>query len=139
MRLALPYPHKALWPNGRPHWAERAREVKKHRGWACALTKGHMAGFDSPTPIPVRITVHGRPRGPMPDRDGVVSAAKAYLDGIADALKINDRTFLAPTVEFASERGNQFIIELGEHVRPAFPYPHRTLAEVDADEGREAA
>ncbi len=113
MTIALPYPHKSLWPNGRAHWAEKAREVKKHRHWAALATKAASVRIGD-SPIPVCIVCHPKARGPAPDRDGIVSAAKAYLDGIADSLGINDRHFAAPTVEIAGERTGQFIITVGE-------------------------
>lgn len=114
MRLDLPYPHKDLWPNGRAHWAAKAREVKKHRGWALLLAKGHRGLVLADGTLPIHITVHGKPSGPLPDRDGVVSASKSYLDGIAEAIGVNDRHFAAPTVEFAPERKSRFVIEVGQ-------------------------
>ena len=34
-----------------------------------------------------------RPSGPAPDEDNINAACKSYLDGIADALGVNDRNF----------------------------------------------
>jgi hypothetical protein len=65
-------------------------------------------------PIPIHITVKPKAKGPAPDADNCVSAAKAYLDGIASALGINDRHFAAPTVTISPERTGQFIITVGE-------------------------
>jgi len=62
----------------------------------------------------VHIVCHPKARGPAPDRDGIVSAAKSYLDGIADALGINDRHFSAPTVSISDKRTGQFVIYVGE-------------------------
>lgn len=116
MIVDLPYPHKALWPNGRPHRMAKAREVKKHRAWAWGAAMANMEVRWSPNPIPVRIVVHGKPRGPLPDKDGVVAAAKSYLDGIADAVDVNDRHFAAPYVDFADTRTSRFIITIGPDV-----------------------
>jgi crossover junction endodeoxyribonuclease RusA len=117
MKVDLAYPAKALWPNGRAHHHAKAREVKKHRAWAHiaaleALQRDGSGGLGA-GPIPLRITVHGKPRGPLPDKDGVVGAAKSLIDGIADALRINDKHFDAPTVEFAPDRSSRFVIEVG--------------------------
>lgn len=112
--IELPYPVKILWPNGRTRnlkW--RAAEVKKARtmaGWAAKAARIRLAD----SPIPVHIEVRPLSRGPAPDKDACVSAAKAYLDGIADALGINDRHFAAPTVSISDERTGQFIITVGE-------------------------
>ena len=68
---------------------------------------------DFPEIIPVRLVVHPKPKGPKPDRDNCVAAAKAMLDGIADALKVNDRRFEAPSVTFATPRDGRFVVEIG--------------------------
>lgn len=116
MILALPYPEKALWPNGRPHFMTKAREVKKHREWASWATiqaRGEEKPVFSPEQrFAITITVHPKPRGPVPDADNVTAAAKAYLDGIAPQLGVNDRQFDAPTVTFAGPRNSQFVIEV---------------------------
>lgn len=119
MIIDLPYPAKALWPNGRPHHMAKAREFKKHREWAIIATAA--AGFEARqavrligAPIPVTITVHAKPSGPLPDRDNCVAACKAYLDGAAYKLDINDRDFAAPQVIFAAERTGRFVIEIGK-------------------------
>lgn len=114
MIVDLPLPHKALWPNGRAHWSTKAREVKKHRSWAfmaCPATSGLCVAGKA---IRVHLTVHPHPRGPLPDSDNASAACKAYLDGIADRLGINDKAFAAPVVEFASERTGRFILTIGD-------------------------
>jgi hypothetical protein len=110
--IELPYPHKSLWPNGRAHWAVKAREAKKLRTAAAWATKAASVRI-ADSPIPVHIICHPKARGPAPDRDGIIGAAKSALDGIADALGINDRHFAAPTVEVSGERTGQFIITIG--------------------------
>lgn len=97
--IELPYPAKILWPNGRGHWGSKGRETKKHRGWAYAAT---LADATRPAAFSrLVVTVYPKPRGPLPDRDGVVGAMKAYQDGVADACRINDRELLEPRVQFA--------------------------------------
>jgi crossover junction endodeoxyribonuclease RusA len=116
MTLDLPYPHKALWPNGRAHYMTKARQTAKHRDWALQLTKPPMMEpCDAPLhKISIRIRVHGKARGPVPDADNVVAAAKAYLDGIAARMGVNDRNFAAPTVEYCEPRNSRFVIDIGE-------------------------
>jgi hypothetical protein len=128
IRVELPYPDKALWPNGRAHFRTKAKAVKNHRAWAdlaalqavqiaqistaCSLYSGAEVDSDQ-TPIRVHMLVYPKPRGPLPDKDNCVAAAKSYLDGIAQRLGINDRLFAAPTVEFDSLRNGRFVIEIG--------------------------
>jgi hypothetical protein len=63
--------------------------------------------------VPLRLIVHARQYGPLPDADNCIAAMKAYQDGIADALGINDRHFSAPTVSFSDRRTGRFVIEVG--------------------------
>lgn len=95
--IELPFPHKALWPNGRAHFREKARRVKEHRAWAGIATRAAR----SLIPADVRRIswiVHPKPRGPAPDRDNAAAAAKSYQDGICDALGINDRDLAEPRI-----------------------------------------
>lgn len=113
----LPWPAKILWPNGRTRSVHgRARLVKHHRAWGdgavLAALKGTRPTFAPDQRFAIKITVHAKPTGPLPDADNCVAAAKNYLDGIADRLGINDRQFAAPTVEFATPRDGRFIIEV---------------------------
>lgn len=113
MRVSLPYPHKALWPNGRAHWATKHRETQKHKAWAW----GEAMAAKSPTvgdgPIPVRLTVYPKKYGPLPDRDNCIAAMKAYQDGIAQALGIDDKHFAEPVLTFGTPRDGRFVIEVG--------------------------
>lgn len=110
--IVLSWPHKSLWPNGRAHWATKAREAKKLRQEAAWATKAASVRVGD-SPVPIHITVCPKAKGPAPDADNAVAAAKHALDGIADALGINDRHFAAPTVTISDERTGQFIIAVG--------------------------
>lgn len=111
--ILLPYPAPPLWPNKRAHWAKKARETKRHRAWAWGAARALMpeVGGDC---IPIKITLYPKPTGPAPDKDNVIASAKAYLDGIAEALGVNDRNFSAPTVVISSQRLSQMGIEIGK-------------------------
>lgn len=117
IRVDLPYPHKLLWPNGpRSNRHAVAGEKKKHRAWAHTGTMADPAWHEfvpGDGLVPVKITVSRKAAGVYPDRDNSVAAAKAYLDGIADRLGVNDRTFEAPVVEFVPEITGRFLIEIG--------------------------
>lgn len=96
--VELPFPAKALWPNGRAHWSKKAREFKKHKGWAMVAMKA-----ERPEPVSGRVSlaviVHPKTRHQI-DADNAVAAFKAYGDGIAQALGVDDKLFDAPTVAF---------------------------------------
>ena len=100
--IELPYPHKILWPNGRTlSQGYRASETKKHRQWAHDATLAWRGRDHRPIEgqIDVLITVYPKNRGPVPDGDNAMASCKAFLDGIADALGLNDRNFV-PRVQF---------------------------------------
>ena len=114
MQVDLPYPHKLLWPNGsRGHPRAVAAQKKVHRQWAHYAALAERDAFVRGDKIGLRITVHAKPRGPLPDKDNVVSSVKAYQDGIAAALGIDDKHFETPVVEFASPRTGRFVIRIG--------------------------
>ena len=109
--IELPYPHKALWPNGRAHWAAKATQTKKHRAWAHAATLATFPRCFVPQErLQWLITVYPKPRGPLPDADGCVAAVKSYLDGIADAIGVNDRHFDAPRIQFGERTANGKVV-----------------------------
>jgi crossover junction endodeoxyribonuclease RusA len=115
--IVLPFPDKALWPNGRAHYMAKARAFKKAKeaaGWAAKAARIRIGN----SPIAIHLIVKPKAVGPAPDADNCVSACKAYLDGIAAAIGVNDRHFAAPTVEISGERTGQFIIHIGLGEKP---------------------
>lgn len=117
IRVELPYPDKALWPNGRAHWRTKAGKTSQHRawGWKAAYDALQRGSVDTAsTAIPIKLIVSRKSSGVYPDKDNCVAAAKAYLDGIAERLKVNDAQFAAPLVEFVPEIGCDLVIEVGE-------------------------
>lgn len=83
-RAILPWPYPALWPNARPHWAAKAKATSAYRFCAKAMLLNASVG-------PIRVTFCPKSKGPIPDRDNCTAAFKAGQDGIADALRVNDR------------------------------------------------
>jgi len=93
--IQLPWPDKALSPNGRAHWAQKARAVKTARREAWGIT---LAEMDGRTVSWQAVDLHWifRPKtANTPDEDNIEAACKAYRDGIADALGIDDANFTA--------------------------------------------
>ena len=115
MKIELQYPNKALWPNGRAHWGAKNKETQKHKAWAYAAAYSALRGLKyvpDGNRIPIRLTVGGKKTGSLPDKDNCLAAAKAYLDGIAMALGVNDSLFDPQPVHF-SGRNSTFTIEVG--------------------------
>ena len=99
--IELPFPDKALWPNGRPHHMAKHRAFQKHKSWAhIAMLSLLPACFKhNGEPVQLAYTVRPKTRHAI-DRDNCVAAMKAYQDGIAAALGVDDSAFLTPTIEF---------------------------------------
>lgn len=96
----LPFPEKALWPNGRAHWGAKARAVAKHRTRAyLAVLAGGAPKAEPGSRVSITVTVHPKTRHPI-DRDNCVAALKSYIDGFADALGVDDRNFETPEIAF---------------------------------------
>lgn len=115
--IQLPYPPKILWPNGPVgNRYAKAREKKKHTEWAyhamlAAIPRCYRHNGDR-----IRVTYVVRPhiRGPLPDKDNCIAAAKAYQDGIALAMGVNDNLFDEPQILFGERvKGGAFIVEMG--------------------------
>lgn len=112
--IELPFPPKALWPNGRAHWAVKHRATTSAHLSAFMSMKGYLATMQAPA-VPARLvfTIRPKPFGPEPDRDNCVSAMKAYQDGIAAALGINDRTLAEPRIIMGKRvKGGAVIVEV---------------------------
>lgn len=90
MIIDLPWPHTALSPNARPHWAVKHREVKKHREWA--RWQSHAYGPIEADEVRVTITAYPKTRAEFDD-DNFIARCKPYLDGIADSLFVDDSKF----------------------------------------------
>lgn len=88
----FPWPPRELHPNARVHWATKAKAAKAYR-WACfALSKS--AKLEAPGWGKINLSIVFVP----PDRrrrdiDGMLSAIKSGLDGLADALGVDDHRF----------------------------------------------
>jgi len=88
-RVTLPWPPRALHPNARVHWAPLSRTKGAYR-FACA-TLAVQAGIRLPPdarPL-VAITFYPPDRRRR-DADGMLSAIKSGLDGLADTMGCDD-------------------------------------------------
>lgn len=91
MTITLPIPVKSLCPNGRAHWRTKATATKAHRALAKVRTLEALGGQPAPRFTGYSLTfyfknVRGR------DDDNATASCKAYRDGIADALGVDDNT-----------------------------------------------
>ena len=90
--LTLPWPSKDLSPNSRGHWAKKNKACRAYRKmcWALALEANlHVPGEGQ---IDVYLTFRP-PSKRQYDLDNAIASLKSGLDGVADALKVNDADF----------------------------------------------
>lgn len=103
MHVRLPWPPSSLSGHAKGHWRSKASVTAKHRAWAKAATLAEGAlEFQGTGDIRVIVTFY--PPDRRGDRTNYPNRLKPYFDGIADALKVNDRRFL-PSYHFAEPVG----------------------------------
>lgn len=88
--LRLPWPSSELRQNARPHWALKARATKEARNhaWAVAMEAPRV----DPDPEAV-IFIEYYPKHHRMDVQNVHAMMKPYIDGIAEAMNVDDRLF----------------------------------------------
>lgn len=90
--IELPWPVKELSPNARVHWAVKASAAKSARKNAAWATRA--AGLSKLDLASLKVTVvYHAPDKRRRDADGVLSSCKAYLDGVADVIGVDDSNF----------------------------------------------
>lgn len=114
--IKLPFPARELQPNARVHYLTKSRFTKMARHDAFWATKD--SGIKIKGSGEIFITLIFRPPNNRPrDRDNLMAACKAYADGIADALKVNDSRFrFNPVVIEAPEKNGSTFIVVTEQV-----------------------
>ena len=99
LTVTLSLPVRALSPNARTHWAVKAKAVQAYRGEAKLLARVAIseAGLDVPPgwgdEIMVRTTFWFRVNRRR-DRDNAQASLTAALDGIAEAMGVDDSRFV---------------------------------------------
>lgn len=117
MKIILPWPDAKLNPNRSKgmHWASTTALRKSARtsaGFlahqAMAADRGSLRG--SPDTLPLTITFV-QPDRRARDRDNLLAALKPSLDGVADALGVNDSQFDPITIrrEYGPKPGSVVI------------------------------
>lgn len=94
----LPFPGSALSGHAEGHWRSKSSPTAKARAAAAAVTRSARPVV--PAQGDIRIHVRFVPPDRRGDRTNFPIRVKAYFDGIADALGVNDARFL-PSYEFA--------------------------------------
>ena len=97
IEVVLGWPPTDLSPNARKHWAVVAKAKKQYRKDCYSVSKEQLKKYKKVTEnIPERLVLEMTfipPDRRSYDRDNLVARMKSGIDGLADALKINDKRF----------------------------------------------
>lgn len=87
--IVLPLPDRGLSPNARGHWSKKNRLTRKARIIAKLRTLEAFGGRTPPAVSKYRLRFYF-PDARRRDDDNAAASCKAYRDGIADALRMDD-------------------------------------------------
>lgn len=90
--LILPWPPKELSPNARVHRQVKARATKAYREEVYKLAKAAALYLPDSEHVSMRFEFHP-PDNRARDLDNMLASIKAGIDGIADAMEVNDARF----------------------------------------------
>ncbi len=113
--IELPWPAKILWPNGRTRsFMARHREFQKHKNWAKLAALAAIPRHDRclvllEQRLQWSATFYPKTRHSIDD-DNARASLKAYQDGIALALGVDDKFFNAPAIHFAEPVKNGKVV-----------------------------
>lgn len=110
--IELPFPAKILWPNGRGHHMSKHRAFKNHKAWAWAALCADQTFAYKGGAVRWSVTFYPKTRNAIDD-DNARASLKAYQDGFAKALGIDDVLFTAPTIQFGEPvKGGKVVVVL---------------------------
>ena len=110
--IRLPWPPATLSPNNRAHWAAKAKARATSRKAAFCATKEAKATTPLSGPITLSITAHP-PHNRAYDRDNLLARLKGALDGVAEALGVDDVRFVPLPVEIGERKpGGEVLIRI---------------------------
>lgn len=120
IEIVLPFPDSNLMPNRarREHWrvkagyAQTARMVAKVETLN-ALPHAERPQFEPQERIPVRMVFYPPNHRPR-DLDNLLAAMKPSIDGVCDAIEINDKMICPIVLDWGKvEKGGKVILQIG--------------------------
>lgn len=112
LKIILPFPHPALNPNraNGKHWGATRKLKDEAKRTAYYLTKALKIGPLKGALFPLALTfvMDGYRKR---DADNLLASAKSALDGVAEALEINDHSFEPVTIRrvYGAEKSMLFV------------------------------
>lgn len=118
MIITLPWLNPKLSPNARVNWRVKAKHIKAERKLALILTQSMMMPWQrayarEAKTLPITVTFHPPDKRKRDKQNMPASGTiKAYLDGIADALGVDDNIFV-PTFAYGDiVKGGKVTVEV---------------------------
>lgn len=113
-RIILPWPPSTLNPNTRLHWAALAKHKARYRAVCQLATETQRKVWDDQIPSgPLLLSLwFYRPTRRSYDRDNLLARMKSGLDGMCDAMRINDKRFATLVIRVSDEILNQVAVEI---------------------------
>lgn len=109
--VSFPWPSSLLSPNGRAGFREKARLTKQTRSRAAKIADEHGV---NPITAGAVIQVTYFPPSARWDDDNIRAMGKVTLDGLADAMGANDRTFHPEVIIGAPKKGGEIEVVIEE-------------------------
>ena len=119
MRVSVPYPPEELFPSASVGDMARIYAESSYMGTVLSLCLRQGAWLLT-GPFLIHVTFHPISRGPVPDKDNLITAFKAGQDGLAQALGVDDREFndrLTHSIGSRTPRGEVVIDVVCEAMR----------------------
>lgn len=116
--IELPWPERILHPNSRAHWSrvgprKRVARVRAKRAMEAALEATRMPRKPDGEKYLVSLMFHPPEIKRKRDEDGMLASMKAALDGIADAMGVDDSNFKV-TTQVCDPRGSGLVVVMVE-------------------------
>ena len=113
IEIVLGWPPTDLSPNARKHWAVVAKAKKQYRKDCYSVSKEQLKKYRGVTEnIPEKLVLEMTfipPDKRSYDRDNLVARMKAGIDGLSDALRINDKRFNTVISTMDTDRYGGFV------------------------------
>lgn len=90
--ITLPWPAKELSPNARVHWAQKSKAAKLAKQYAFVHAKEARLASHGQGKVTLYMEFV-KPSKRRNDLDNMIASCKAYIDGIAEAIGIDDSRF----------------------------------------------
>lgn len=114
MQVIFPWYPKELSPNARAHWTLKAKKNKEYKG-VCyyrtkeAISKSKASNYDHLKEF--HLTFYKPNRRAM-DADNMLASIKSGLDGMCQALRIDDQLFKKIVIEIEDDIGGYIKVEV---------------------------